>query len=367
MTHHITDEQNGQIAEQVGLVGPASRVGDCHAASLRFARALLDRAAPAPQGEPVSAALSDIVALWDLDAPLRYNEALHMQAKRALAGEQPVSPDLNRWCVYVAGIISGWLEIARPQIMSMGDEARTQAIAGIIERRLWAMPKDTAPAPAVPGDVVLGYTWTDHTGQHRHLGRVPPVTGAYGIEPVGRITAAPTPPAQAELPIELADVGRQIEEGKGIWCSCTGCHDSNEGVPTGPFSRVFQCHLGLGCSECGGLGAIWDDSDYEGMAAFMASSDSEPAQPAVPESADSVAPVQLGELAKRNVYDAIRGAYDLGYNDARNARAVPGDSAPDYEGRSVEADHGGALINSLNRRLRSATAIDAARKAGGAV
>lgn len=67
-------------------------------------------------------------------------------------------------------------------------------------------------------------------------------------------------------------------------------------------------------------------------------------------------PVQLGELAKRNIYDAIRGAYDLGYNDARNARAVPGDSAPGYEGRNVEADHGGALLNSLNQRLRNAPA-----------
>lgn len=43
---YITDEQIGQIAEQVGLVGPASRVDDCHAASLRFARALLDLATP---------------------------------------------------------------------------------------------------------------------------------------------------------------------------------------------------------------------------------------------------------------------------------------------------------------------------------
>lgn len=61
--------------------------------------------------------------------------------------------------------------------------------------------------------------------------------------------------------------------------------------------------------------------------------------------------VALGDLAKRNVFDAIREAYDLGYNDARNARAVPGDSAPGYAGRDVESDHGGALFNTLNRRL----------------
>lgn len=48
--------------------------------------------------------------------------------------------------------------------------------------------------------------------------------------------------------------------------------------------------------------------------------------------------------------DAIRDAYDLGYNDARNAKAVPGDSAPGYHGRDVETDHGGALFNTLQRR-----------------
>lgn len=62
----------------------------------------------------------------------------------------------------------------------------------------------------------------------------------------------------------------------------------------------------------------------------------------------------LGPLDQRNIFDAIRGAYDLGYNDARNARAVPGDSAPGYDGRNVEADHGGALFNMLNRRLSAA-------------
>jgi hypothetical protein len=54
-------------------------------------------------------------------------------------------------------------------------------------------------------------------------------------------------------------------------------------------------------------------------------------------------------MAKRRVFDAIRGAYDLGYNDARGARAVHGDSAPGYKGRDVEADHGGALFSALER------------------
>lgn len=60
----------------------------------------------------------------------------------------------------------------------------------------------------------------------------------------------------------------------------------------------------------------------------------------------------LDELQKRIAFDAIRGAYDLGYNDARNARnarAVPGDSAPGYKDRNVEADHGGALVARIDQ------------------
>ena len=62
-------------------------------------------------------------------------------------------------------------------------------------------------------------------------------------------------------------------------------------------------------------------------------------------------PGALGPLARRRVFDYIRGAYDLGYSDARNAKAVKGDGAPGYKGRDVEADHGGALLNALNAQV----------------
>ena len=79
-----------------------------------------------------------------------------------------------------------------------------------------------------------------------------------------------------------------------------------------------------------------------------------PVDIALKASQEQAPPSTLGALAKRRIFDAIRGAYDLGYNDARNAKAVPGDGAPGYEGRNVEADHGGALMNSLNNCLKGA-------------
>lgn len=52
------------------------------------------------------------------------------------------------------------------------------------------------------------------------------------------------------------------EDGRGFWRSCSGCHELNEGHPTGRYSKALSCYLGLGCTECGGIGAVWDATDY---------------------------------------------------------------------------------------------------------
>jgi hypothetical protein len=72
---------------------------------------------------------------------------------------------------------------------------------------------------------------------------------------------------------------------------------------------------------------------------------------AAPQSAQPAELAALNAMVRRRVFDAIRGAYDLGYNDARNARTVPGDSAPGYTGRDVEVDHGEALLSALQRYI----------------
>ena len=83
-----------------------------------------------------------------------------------------------------------------------------------------------------------------------------------------RIRAAlePQTPAQAALAL------RNIEPDDGFWRSCSGCHETVDGQETGwyAYSPIFKCHLGAGCGECGGLGAVWDDTDYEDMARAIA-------------------------------------------------------------------------------------------------
>ena len=44
------------------------------------------------------------------------------------------------------------------------------------------------------------------------------------------------------------------------WRPCTGCYESEDGYPLGdyPHSKTFGCLVGAGCSECGGLGVVWE-------------------------------------------------------------------------------------------------------------
>jgi hypothetical protein len=66
-----------------------------------------------------------------------------------------------------------------------------------------------------------------------------------------------------------------VQEVGGFWATCTGCHETEDGHDVGhyPFSRVFNCKLGGGCSECGGIGAVWDDTNYDDLAKLMIEND----------------------------------------------------------------------------------------------
>jgi hypothetical protein len=54
----------------------------------------------------------------------------------------------------------------------------------------------------------------------------------------------------------------------GRWATCSGCHESEDGYDVGhyPFSEALGCKLGGGCRECGGVGAIWDTTDWSDFA-----------------------------------------------------------------------------------------------------
>jgi hypothetical protein len=65
-------------------------------------------------------------------------------------------------------------------------------------------------------------------------------------------------------------------EGDGFWRACSGCQESSDGCVSTedyPYSKIFRCQPGSGCGECGGLGVLWDDTDYEAYAKFALDED----------------------------------------------------------------------------------------------
>lgn len=84
-----------------------------------------------------------------------------------------------------------------------------------------------------------------------------------------------------------ANVKERLQEGDGFWRSCSGCYETEDGqnVHGYPHSKVFGCELGSGCSECGGIGAVWDTVDYGAMADDIAKDMDHPAQGSRPSEA----------------------------------------------------------------------------------
>lgn len=81
--------------------------------------------------------------------------------------------------------------------------------------------------------------------------------------------AAPSAPAEV---IDARAVAEAMDGDAGRWKACCGCYETCDGHPVGnyPYSAVLKCDLGGGCRECGGLGAIWDTTDYADMGDCLA-------------------------------------------------------------------------------------------------
>lgn len=100
----------------------------------------------------------------------------------------------------------------------------------------------------------------------------------YDGKPVRKVTPLYTHPTPAEPEAGAVEVyhaeriAEIMDEGDGFWRPCSGCQEGVDGYASQtdyPYSRVFRCQPGGGCSECGGLGVLWDDTDYDQMAKDM--------------------------------------------------------------------------------------------------
>ena len=133
------------------------------------------------------------------------------------------------------------------------------------------------------------------------------------------ISALATHQPVVQEPVELLCVAQTLANGAGQWRTCTGCHESNEGMPTGPYSSIMKCYLGNGCDECGGIGAVWDTTDYKQMADEMAKSLAAPPVQAVDLAQFRVLAAKFDGLGDEEVGDAYSGPY---YQCAVELRAL---------------------------------------------
>ena len=81
----------------------------------------------------------------------------HPGQKAKLYTTPPASQEQGKWCEYVAGMVNCWVNSEWPHYMHMNEDRRVKAIAGIIERRLWALKQQPTPPAqsAVPEGYVL--------------------------------------------------------------------------------------------------------------------------------------------------------------------------------------------------------------------
>jgi hypothetical protein len=113
------------------------------------------------------------------------------------------------------------------------------------------------------------------------------------VEFAQEVASQPSPPvttreaddalALSELALLKAGIDHEAAEQSGSWHTCSGCYDTEDGHPTQryPYSTTFGCDLGNGCSECGGLGVVWDNTDYADMAEELAKPVEDPVSSAI--------------------------------------------------------------------------------------
>lgn len=74
------------------------------------------------------------------------------------------------------------------------------------------------------------------------------------------------------------NVAEQLNESAGYWHSCSGCHESIDGHSVTPTDPIFRCAPGGGCRECGGIGVVWDNIDYDDLVKFHIEEDRKDAE-----------------------------------------------------------------------------------------
>lgn len=157
--------------------------------------------------------------------------------------------------------------------------------------------------------------------------------------------SAPVEAVAAQEAYHAEKIAELVEEGAGFWRPCSGCQEGEDGYVSTrdyPYNKTFRCQPGAGCRECGGLGVIWDDTDYDAMAKHILASDRDKVEPsATPQAVER--PDRTQELLE-NASICIRAAMKA--DNLSDARAMM-QAALDFTTNDTEALAEGATYASF--------------------
>ena len=75
----------------------------------------------------------------------------------SLLNAQTASQEQAKWAEYVAGMVDHWVRSEEYASIKTDDDRCIKAIAGIIERRIWALKREPAPEPTTQAQEPFGY------------------------------------------------------------------------------------------------------------------------------------------------------------------------------------------------------------------
>lgn len=92
-----------------------------------------------------------------------------------------------------------------------------------------------------------------------------------GITAPSPVARVPDKPSDGEMILNSVREHLSDQPESGFWRMCSGCSGTDN-----PRIDAFKSSIGMGCRECGGLGMLWDDTDYDAMAREMLAEDASP-------------------------------------------------------------------------------------------
>lgn len=149
------------------------------------------------------------------------------------------------------------------------EEAKAAAQADANRRKaavLSSIPSPEALLREALGKAFAALTALEDAG---YLADIYEPTAKLAQDAITSIRALQATQPESDLATTIAEVVKEESLGGAAcgWKSCTGCLETSDGYHCGtyPYSDTFKTHVGPGCSECGGLGVVWEHYSKEAL------------------------------------------------------------------------------------------------------